>query len=241
MEAAAQDWGISATSSGLQRVAAAMISFGLLDDIGSGKDRRLELTDSATRILTDARPGVKEKLLSEAALRPPVILKYWQAWGRQRPSDPHAISELMFDGGFTETSAKSFLKTFDDALRYIQDDTPGLATPALGKAENYEASAHEGAEKSLSLNEVMAEPALRRDVGPAPGGREVLSFRPRSSALVSVHADGQITSKDLAKLIRLLDIQRQMMAEDEAGQDTQMIEGPPSAQTKATDSRRGRP
>ena len=63
-----ETWNYSPASSGLQQTVAALKAFGLLEDIGRGGDRRVQLSDLAWRILNDARPGARELALREAAL-----------------------------------------------------------------------------------------------------------------------------------------------------------------------------
>src|SRR3546814_1569196 len=65
----AKDWGISAKSSSTDRTVAAIQSFGLIEDSGSGENRKIKLSELGARILADARPGVRESLLAEAALK----------------------------------------------------------------------------------------------------------------------------------------------------------------------------
>jgi hypothetical protein len=111
-------WGYAPASSGLQQTVAALKAFGLLEDIGRGQDRRVQLTDLAMRILHDTRPGAKEQAIQEAALKPRLIAEYAEKWRPERPSDHHCVSELHLDRGFTETAAKLFLRVFDDTLSF---------------------------------------------------------------------------------------------------------------------------
>ena len=55
---AAKHWGYEPKSSGGQQTAAALISFGLMKDQGTGEARKLQLTDNALRILLD-KTGAK--------------------------------------------------------------------------------------------------------------------------------------------------------------------------------------
>src|SRR6266853_1921866 len=68
--------GYAPKSSGLLQTAAALKAFGLLEDIGRGEERKLQLSELAWRILHDTRPGAKEQAIREAALRPKMIAEY---------------------------------------------------------------------------------------------------------------------------------------------------------------------
>jgi hypothetical protein len=86
--------------------------------MGGGADRRIQVSDLAWRILSDARPGAKEQAIREAALKPRLIAEYASQWVADRPSDAHCISELHLDRGFTQEAAKLFLKVFDETVGF---------------------------------------------------------------------------------------------------------------------------
>ena len=110
---AAQTWGYKPKSSGCLQTIAALKAFGLIEDVGTGDDRKVQLTDLAWRIVHDQRPGVRENALQDAALRPKLIAEFAHgAWRGGRPADHHCISELTIDRGFTEDAARTFLKVF---------------------------------------------------------------------------------------------------------------------------------
>lgn len=118
LSAIAPTWGYGAKSSGLLQTVAALKQFGLVEDFGSGDDRKVQLSELGRRLLIDERPGAKEAALREAAVRPRLIAEYVDRWVPDRPSDAHCISELQFDRGFTADAAKLFVKVFDDTVSY---------------------------------------------------------------------------------------------------------------------------
>jgi hypothetical protein len=113
-----ETWGYSPSSSGLTQTIAALKAYGLLDDVGKGEDRRVQLSELAMRIMNDARPGARDAAVRDAALRPKLLAEYAETWLPDRPSDAHCISELTLDRGFTAEAAKSFLRTFDDNVSF---------------------------------------------------------------------------------------------------------------------------
>jgi hypothetical protein len=102
----------------LLQTVAALKAFGLIEDIGGGADRRIQVSDLAWRILSDARPGAKEQAIREAALKPRLIAEYAPHWVPERPSDAHCVSELHLDRGFTQEAAKLFLRVFDETVSF---------------------------------------------------------------------------------------------------------------------------
>lgn len=117
LSAIAPTWNYGLKSSGLQQTVGALKQFGLIEDSGSGDDRKVQVSELARKILVDQRPGAKEEALREAALKPRLIAEYAR-WFRDRPSDSHCISELIFDRGFNEAAAIAFLRSFDETVEY---------------------------------------------------------------------------------------------------------------------------
>lgn len=109
-----------AKSSGAIQTLAALKAYGLVDDNGSGDDRKFRVSDLGFKALEDLRPGAKEAALAQAALAPKAIASYAQNWKDGRPDDAICLSDLRFDDGFTEDGAKKFLKVFDDAMLYTK-------------------------------------------------------------------------------------------------------------------------
>jgi hypothetical protein len=118
LQAVSDTWGYAPSSSGLQQTIAALKSYGLLEDLGRGADRKVQLTELGWRILQDARPGAKESAYREAALRPRFFAEMAEKWVPERPSDGHCISELTLDRGFTTSAAQLFLKVFDETVSF---------------------------------------------------------------------------------------------------------------------------
>lgn len=118
--AVAPTWGYGSKSSGLLQTVAALKQFGLIEDLGSGEDRKVQITDLGRRIIADTRPGARERALKEAAGLPKVIAEYLPQWVPERPSDAHCISELHLDRGFTADAARTFLRIFDETVAYAE-------------------------------------------------------------------------------------------------------------------------
>jgi len=89
-------WGYSPGSGAGMVVIAAMKKFGLLEDSGSGADRRVRLTENAYQILIDEREESPERreLLRQAALQPRIHAELWNRYGAEQPSDSTLRYEL---------------------------------------------------------------------------------------------------------------------------------------------------
>lgn len=216
---AAADWGLSPTSSSLRRYTSALKSFGLLKEEGSGEERKVWLTEQAIRILSDARPGVRDELLSQAALYPPILHEYATKWSSGRPNDKHAISTLQFESNFTERAARTFLAVFDDAKQYILTDEKAREdeTNVITDSEDCHTEAQDTVQDLLGNAPVSASPSQAPIVAESsrPGGSEWLKARVSLAETVTVIGEGEMTAKKLRRLIRLLETQAEMMEDDE--------------------------
>jgi hypothetical protein len=114
----APTWGYGTKSSGLLQTVAALKQYGLLEDLGSGDERKIKLSDLARRIISDTRPGIKEEALQAAANNPKLFSEYISRWVPDIPADSHCLSELEHDRGFTPEAAKLFLKSFKITVSY---------------------------------------------------------------------------------------------------------------------------
>ncbi|MFQ5954863.1 MAG: hypothetical protein ACE5JZ_07360 [Kiloniellales bacterium] len=131
----AKTWGITPKSSTFLQTIAALKAFGLTDDHGVGKNRKLRVSDLARRILHDTRPGAREAALKEAASKPKLLRDYAVAWRTGRPSDEHCISELTLERGFTQEAATNFVRVFDDTFRFANlGSSDSIADNTMGGA-----------------------------------------------------------------------------------------------------------
>lgn len=118
LSAIAPTWGYSAKSSGALQTVAALKQFNLIEDSGSGEERKVSLSKLAHTIIADSRPGARDDAIKQAARNPALIAEYIPRWVPHRPSDAHCISELHLDRGFTEEAAKTFIRVFDDTVSF---------------------------------------------------------------------------------------------------------------------------
>jgi hypothetical protein len=104
---AGMHWKYSPSSSGLIQTVAALKSYGLVVDEGSGPDRRLKLTELALRILLDTRPDSTERreMLRRAALSPNVSSEVHANWPDGLPSDETLNHHLVLERSFAPQNA----------------------------------------------------------------------------------------------------------------------------------------
>src|SRR5581483_7794224 len=115
---AIKHWGYKEKSSGGIQTIAALKSYGLIQDSGSGDNRKLQLTPLAIRILLDQRQvsPEREQAIKEAALAPAIHRKAWQLWGTSLPSRDQLEHTLRNDWEFTESAIDTFIKEYTDTV-----------------------------------------------------------------------------------------------------------------------------
>jgi hypothetical protein len=115
-------WGFVPTSGGAYIIVAALKSFGLFDDEGSGNERKVKLSTRGLRIILDEREDSPERAaaIKEAALAPTIHAKLWRKYGANLPSDANLRHELIFEWKFNENSVDSFIKEYRDTIRFAK-------------------------------------------------------------------------------------------------------------------------
>jgi hypothetical protein len=116
-------WGYEAKSSAAAQAAAALMSFGLMQDEGTGDKRKVKLTQDGLKILLDKRPESHERdeLVKNAALSPKIHKQIWDKWGAGI-SDDNLRHALLFDWEvpFNENSVDSFIREYRDTIRFAK-------------------------------------------------------------------------------------------------------------------------
>jgi hypothetical protein len=134
LSTAAKHWGYKEKSSGGLQTISALKQFGLLEDEGSGGDRRVKLTDLAFAILLDEVSGSPERAaaLKKAALSPKLYAEMFAKWGIALPSDENIRTFLKRDKSFNDEAVTGVIKDFRDTLEYSK---LGDADTIAGKEE----------------------------------------------------------------------------------------------------------
>lgn len=113
-------WSYSSGSSSFLRTVAALRVFGLVDETGSGDDRKIAVSDLGMKVVMDKRPGATEAAIVKAFENCTILNEYRQKWGKKRPSDTVCLSELTLDNGFTDVAARKFISVYDDTVTFVE-------------------------------------------------------------------------------------------------------------------------
>jgi hypothetical protein len=113
-------WGYGAKSGGGFAAIAALKSFGLLEDQGTGDERRAWLSDRAQGIITAESPNQRLGLIQEAALMPKVHHELWNRFGANLPSDQSLLLFLMRERNFTPSGATELVSEWKRTMAFAQ-------------------------------------------------------------------------------------------------------------------------
>lgn len=124
-------WDYKSPSGPARRQVAAVKYYGLLDTIGSGKDRKFKLSDLALKIVLDKVPdsSARSAALKEAALKPPIFGKLLDNFPLGIGTDAGFETFLTLTCQYNEDAAKTVLSVFRDTLRYAGLDKPANMSP----------------------------------------------------------------------------------------------------------------
>jgi hypothetical protein len=107
----------SPTSSGGQKVIAALRSFGLVEDAPGTNGKALKLSARAIRILLDDQDSAERKEeIKKAALAPKWYEYCWSKWGRDMPAAMR--SNLLIEHGFVESTVDGFLEDYQKSIAF---------------------------------------------------------------------------------------------------------------------------
>jgi len=125
-------WGYKGHTGPAAVALAALSYFGLVDDAGTGEDRRVKISQLALGILWDKREESSERdqAVKRAALSPKIHRKVWDHFqGHLPPTDAGLRWYLLNDEKFSEAGADEFIRQFRHTIAFAKlessDSIPG--------------------------------------------------------------------------------------------------------------------
>lgn len=117
-------WGYKSKSSGGLQTVAALKSYGLLEDEGSGDQRQVKLTDLALRIIRDERDPSPDRdaAIREVALSPKIHSYLREKWGPTLPAITTVSYNLVHDRGYTESAARDVIRIYEGTIQFAKLD-----------------------------------------------------------------------------------------------------------------------
>jgi hypothetical protein len=157
MASLAAAWGTNIKSSTTLLTAAALTKFGLLENVDSGKERLLKLTQAALNIILNDQEDSSERimLLKQCALTPKIHAELWKQYNGELPSDTSLKRHLIVEKNFNATSVDGFIKQFRDTISFAKLSPSDKIT--VNETDNSETTK---AEEPLFMQALKNEKAL---------------------------------------------------------------------------------
>jgi hypothetical protein len=204
-------WGIKGKAY-VDRTAAALRYYGLLEYQGAGKERQIVVSDWGKGYLRSAQEETKRAVIKKAALLPKQMAFFWDQWGTDRPADAACLDELVFKHKFTEQGAADFLKVYDATISYAGLTSSDKPDQKLGNGP-------EGEEDEADAQDQENPPPPPPP--PPPGGkvkimageRELTTGMLAKEASFRLIVTGNIGVKEIERLIQKLEIDKEILAD----------------------------
>jgi hypothetical protein len=210
-------WGIKGKAY-VDRTAAALRYYGLLEYQGSGKERTIVLSDWGKAYLRSAQDETKRTVIKKAALLPKQLAFFWTQWGTDRPADAACLDELLFTHKFTEAGARDFLKVYDATIAYAGLTTSDKPEHKLvGEPEDDEAEAAEQDVENPPPPPPPPPPGNKVKV--MAGERELTTGMLAKEASFRLIVTGNIGVKEIERLIKKLELDKEILAESDDAQE----------------------
>lgn len=232
VETAYTAWGYKPKSSGARQTLATLIMYGILQDSGSGMDRKVQLTDTAWRYLIDERPEPKAEALRSLALAPRIMQELWTSWGDDPPSPAECISQLHIDRGFTEDTARDVLAIYKDNIAFAalrRDDRmqANEETDDDDAGQRYAPPRNAWLNQAVEVRQELPSPApvSGRQVSIMSGERELVTGLLSKEVSFRVIVNGNVGVKEIDRLIRKLELDKEILADAEEDEELKDLLG----------------
>lgn len=119
-------WGMGAKSSSSRQTMAALNYYDLVEYVGRGSDRKVQLTELALRIVLDKQPdsSARRDAIQKAALEPPIFRELHGRYAPFLPDDVVIETFLKLERAFSDDAATATIRHFRDTMSYAGLDQP---------------------------------------------------------------------------------------------------------------------
>ncbi|PWB97057.1 hypothetical protein [Homoserinimonas hongtaonis] len=123
VEVAIKHWGYKSPSGRSNAIVSALKKYGLVVDSGTGRSRKIQITDATRRILEHPDSSERLAMIQKAALLPRIHNEMWNKYGASNmPSNDAWAWELKEDLDFTDVGAVDFIKEYRETIRFAKLD-----------------------------------------------------------------------------------------------------------------------
>ncbi|MDD4052162.1 MAG: hypothetical protein PHR28_09740 [candidate division Zixibacteria bacterium] len=207
-----ETWGNSRFGSQGLLCVAALKAFGLIQVDGSGKGRRVVISEQARRILLDADD--REELLKQAALLPPLHKELWDYYEGFLPkNDADLRKYLLLEKNFNEQSVDYFIAQFratialtklESGNKLSEDETNGKQKTSLLPGEGPQMGESMVTDPKISQPGKQESPSLTRDY----------TIPRKEQRLAILRLEYPVTQEDINQIAKWLELMKGTIAED---------------------------
>ena len=134
IELAVRHWGYKSPNGRSNLIVSALKKYGLIVDSGSGRARKIQVTDATRRILEHPVREERLVLIQKAALLPPIHNEMWRKYGADNmPSNDSWAWELKEELDFTDSGAADFIKEYRETIRFAELGSVEFENPSVGE------------------------------------------------------------------------------------------------------------
>lgn len=204
-------WGYSTKSSGGLITVAALKAYGLMNDKGSGAERKVFLTPVGLNIVMDARSisPDRDRAIREAALMPKIMADLWDRYGCELPSLDTLRHYLRVEREFTESAVNDVIKIYIANMEFAElretEESVGNGAneddPSLAVADQQ--PSNPGASPAAQAHQVIrAGPALAAPIA----GEEIGNYRVSKNTTIRLISSGPYTRQSIESLVKQLEL-----------------------------------
>jgi hypothetical protein len=207
-------WGMKDGGSQASQTLAALKYFGLVNYYGSGINRKVSISEDGQTYFKAQQDEIKKNLLKKFALNSKEISKFWELWGADRPPDNVCKDVLVLENGYNKTYAPRFLDVYDETIKFA-----GLSVTDKTKPTNEENITEQEEARQVQENKasiVLTAPQLLDKSFSLRASERVLQDGILSqNATYKIIVTGKIGSKEIERLIKKLEIDKEILADEE--------------------------
>ena len=137
LKVAVKLWGYEEKSSGGLQTAAALVSFGLLNDEGTSDGRKVRLTPLALKILLNPDLLGREEAIKQVALTPKIHRQVWNKWGAKPPEASMRYALLTeWEPRFNPNTVDTFIREYRDTIAFAKlSESDKVSSEGEGSAD----------------------------------------------------------------------------------------------------------
>jgi hypothetical protein len=199
------------SSAGLQTVAA-LTAYGLIEVKGSGKEKRVKITQLAYKIIEDYRPisPERDEAIREAAMRPTIFRKILLDYPSAPPDADALAHDLKFKYEFNPNAVSNFINAFLKTMSFAKVYESGIIGEEDVPIEEPEMQAT--TDKNMTTNSTYLRGSAH--LAPASIEREIANY-PIKGGTIRLLASGPVTQKAIDKLIKMLELSKEEFPEND--------------------------